>query len=66
MPKRNVNSQAANEDFYGNNAAFCCPLCSKVFIVSAHLNKKNGRACPSCGRSTGRVNGDNATIEWLD
>jgi len=25
--------KATNEDFYGNNAAFCCPLCSKVFIV---------------------------------
>ncbi len=43
-------------DLFGNNAAFACPYCSKVFIVSQFLNSK-GRPCPKCGRSTGHVEG---------
>jgi hypothetical protein len=64
MAKR-VLDPAKNEDFYGNNAAFCCPVCQKVFIVSEFLNK-NGRACPWCGKSTGHVDDSRAFIEWDD
>ena len=43
-------------DWEGNNAAFSCPICGKVFIVSGQLH--NGtRDCPSCGKSTGNVSG---------
>jgi predicted RNA-binding Zn-ribbon protein involved in translation (DUF1610 family) len=64
-----------NEDWEGNNAAFTCPLCQKVFIVSdtrMHVGpqkEKGYRKCPACGKSTGRVNGGRksggtASIEW--
>jgi transcription elongation factor Elf1 len=45
-----------NMDWIGNNAAFTCPKCGKVFIVSAHMNK-GGRDCPSCSESVGYVEG---------
>jgi len=35
-------------DKYGNNAAIQCPSCSKAFVISQLLNKKNGRPCPHC------------------
>lgn len=61
----------ANADWHGNNAAFTCPVCSKVFIVS-HFNKEgeNGRPCPGCGKSKAFVTGSpsysghQARIEW--
>ena len=36
MPVRNLDPLRLehNEDWEGNNAAFTCPLCQKVFIVS--------------------------------
>jgi hypothetical protein len=59
-----------SEDWEGNNAAFTCPLCAKVFIVSTVIHKK-GRACPGCRLSTGFVKGSKvksgaAWIEWSD
>ena len=39
-----------NEDWYGNNAAFKCPECEKIFIVTSFLNPK-GRPCPHCEKS---------------
>jgi uncharacterized protein (DUF983 family) len=39
---------------YGNNAAFRCPKCNKVFLVSGVVNRR-GRECPVCGGSTGFV-----------
>jgi hypothetical protein len=61
--------QARDEDWYGNNAAFTCPLCSKVFIVSQILNEpgepKGRRKCPSCGKSTGIVDANGARVEWF-
>ena len=44
------------DDWVGNNAAFTCPVCGKVFLVSGPLHR-NGRACPSCGRSTAHIKG---------
>jgi predicted RNA-binding Zn-ribbon protein involved in translation (DUF1610 family) len=77
MPARhlNPNGLAANEDWEGNNAAFTCPLCSKVFIVTdnpvvaASHDAKGVRRCPQCGKSIGRVSGGKlsggtASIEW--
>src|SRR6185437_11626332 len=54
-----------SEDWYGNNAAVSCPLCSKTFIVSAFLNKGR-RECPSCGRSFAHIDGGSIIIEWIE
>lgn len=61
----------ANADWHGNNAAFSCPMCSKVFVVSGFLAEgANGRGCPGCGKSIGfvsgsfREEGSQARIEW--
>jgi predicted RNA-binding Zn-ribbon protein involved in translation (DUF1610 family) len=62
--------QARDEDWEGNNAAFSCPVCGKVFLVSASPLMHNGsRECPNCHRSTGyveggRKGGGSARIEW--
>ena len=70
MAERTIypDNLALNEDWFGNNAAFTCPECAKVFIVSAMMHKK-GRACPQCGGSTGfvvggRQSGGSAKITW--
>jgi transcription elongation factor Elf1 len=61
--------EAHDEDWHGNNAAFSCPLCRKVFIVSAMLKEKNEpqrgmRKCPNCRKSTGYIDKSSARIEW--
>lgn len=58
MPRRAVDggNLRHDEDWEGNNAAFTCPACSKVFIVSGMMHK-TGRACPSCGKTKGFVKG---------
>jgi predicted RNA-binding Zn-ribbon protein involved in translation (DUF1610 family) len=62
----------ANADWFGNNTAFTCPVCSKVFIVSS-FNRVGviGRHCPGCGKSTAYVTGsaeddgkEAKKIEW--
>jgi hypothetical protein len=59
----------ADADWNGNNAAFTCPVCSKVFVVSAFINTV-GLRCPACGKSTAYVTGSpadkgtEARIEW--
>lgn len=70
MPRHELEPDGLREgeDWVGNNAAFSCPQCGKVFLVSALLHR-NGRACPACGKSTGRVeggrkSGGTAWIEW--
>ena len=35
-----------DEDWQGNNAAFTCPACKKVYIVSARMHAE-GRDCPT-------------------
>jgi hypothetical protein len=66
------NAIRHDEDWEGNNAAFTCPVCSKVFIVSGLLHQGR-RSCPNpkCGKSTAWVNGGkggsgSAGIEWDD
>lgn len=70
MEVRNIDPDIMthNEDWEGNNAAFSCPVCGKVFLVSA-LMHKGARQCPSCHKSTGYVvggkkTGGSARIEW--
>jgi len=60
--------QARDEDWDGNNAAFSCPVCGKVFLVSGHMHDGK-RECPSCHKSTGYVvagkkSDGSARIEW--
>ena len=76
MPVKNLNPDEleSDVDWEGNNAAFTCPVCQKVFIVSDILHQstqkeKGFRKCPSCGNSTarisgGRKSGGTASIEW--
>lgn len=56
VPTRKLDPLALgrDEDWEGNNAAFRCPACGKVFIVSAHAHHGT-RSCPECGQSTGFV-----------
>jgi len=58
MPIRKLDSKdlKKEEDWEGNNAAFTCPKCGKVFIVSAMIHR-NGRQCPTCFESIGHVKG---------
>jgi len=56
------------EDWEGNNIAFKCPACGKVFIVSEQIHGGE-RHCPSCGKSRGMVkggrkSGGTASIHW--
>jgi hypothetical protein len=56
------------EDWFGNNAAFECPVCGKVYVVSGFLNKGE-RSCPGCGKSRGHLAGSQgaggkAIITW--
>ncbi len=72
MPKRELNQQnlGHDEDWVGNAAAFKCPHCSKVFIVSGTRIHSGVRKCPECGKSTGRCDiegaprGGKASLEW--
>jgi len=52
----NPDSPQHDADWEGNNAAFTCPPCGKVFLVSGHLHN-GSRSCPHCGKSTGNVSG---------
>jgi hypothetical protein len=63
MPERRLdpsNLAAMDEDWLGNNAAFTCPLCRKVFIVTnapkIH-DPQEERPCPHCGGSVGHCTG---------
>lgn len=73
----NGSNLGPNEDWEGNNAAFSCPVCKKVYIVSdtrMHLapdGTKDYRECPNCGQSKARVSGGKlsggiASIEWKE
>jgi len=57
-----------NCDWVGNNAAFTCPVCGRVFVVSGMLHR-DGRLCPCCHKATGHVaggrdSGGEAFVEW--
>jgi len=55
------------DDWQGNNAAFTCRVCGRVFIVSEHIHV--GRRFCECGHSEGfvtggRKSGGSAWIAW--
>jgi hypothetical protein len=53
-----VGAADADADWKGNNAAFTCPVCSKVFLVTSFNNLgENGLNCPGCGKSTAYCTG---------
>ena len=54
--RKEISIQEQKYDYVGNNAAFTCPICKKVFIVS-ELIHKGERKCPGCGKSIGYVKG---------
>jgi uncharacterized protein (DUF983 family) len=61
------NNLGTKDDWFGNNAAFKCPVCGNTFIVSAF--SRNSRKCTNCGKSTGYCKGGKdsdgtAYIEW--
>jgi predicted RNA-binding Zn-ribbon protein involved in translation (DUF1610 family) len=72
MPTRKLDptNLGPDEDWEGSNAAFRCPHCGKVFIVSGTRLHNGVRPCPKCGRSTGRCDirgkksGGSASLEW--
>ncbi len=78
MPSRvlDQNNLGMDEDWVGNNAAFTCPHCSKVFIVSGtrihggDKTRSSSRECPNCGKSKGHCtikgqpSGGSASLEW--
>jgi predicted RNA-binding Zn-ribbon protein involved in translation (DUF1610 family) len=71
MAKREIDPKAIarDEDVLGNNAAFTCPICGKVFLVRAFPPKQSpqGRPCPGCEKSTGHPptkDERGAYIEW--
>jgi len=73
MPIKELSSHqlGMNEDWEGNNAAFRCPLCDKVFIVNSTRMHHGQRRCPNCRKSIARITGGRkaegkATIEWPD
>ena len=59
-----------NVAWVGNNAAFTCPRCGTVFLVSAMPTIHAGsRPCPTCEKSVGHCTGGRkdkgrAFIEW--
>jgi len=72
MPSKQLdpNNLGIDEDWEGNNAAFRCPHCNKVFIVSGTRVHGGKRNCPKCGKSIGycdikgRKSGGFAKLEW--
>lgn len=72
MNERHLDPHALghDEDWEGNNAAFTCPECGKVYLVSGAPNMHGGRRpCPNCGKSEanvegGRKSGGKAWICW--
>jgi peptide subunit release factor 1 (eRF1) len=58
-----------DEDWVRNNAAFTCPECGKVFLVSGQIHR-NGRDCPACGRSHAEVSSRGGAksggTAWID
>jgi hypothetical protein len=72
VPRRDLdpNNLAKADDWAGNNAAFTCPFCTGVFIVSGSpLIHGGARQCPDGGKATayiqgGAKSGGQAWVEW--
>ena len=57
-----VVDKPQDADFAGNNAAFTCPKCNHVYIVSGLIH--NGKRTCQCGESTAYIEGNKAWITW--
>jgi len=57
MKTKNLNARqpGLKEDWLADNAAFECPVCGKVYLVSGSINPV--RTCPNCGQSHGHITG---------
>jgi predicted RNA-binding Zn-ribbon protein involved in translation (DUF1610 family) len=72
MPRKKLNPEnlGLDEDWEGNAAAFRCPHCGKIFIVSGTRIHNGVRECPNCGKSRGycdikgKKSGGPASLEW--
>jgi len=73
MPIKQLDPEnlSLDEDWEGNNAAFRCPHCHYVFIVSGSRVHNGERSCRKCEKSIGRVSrkggrksGGTASLEW--
>ena len=63
-PEPNVLRKQRDADWVGNNAAFVCPACEHVYIVTGagkrYLDTTmqphcNERTCPNCGKSVAHI-----------
>jgi hypothetical protein len=66
--RRDFNPNGADEDWIGNNAAFRCDACERVYVVSGHLHK-SGRPCPFCKKTVAHVEksrGDDNGRAWIE
>ena len=62
------NNLPKDADWYGTDAAFTCPICKKVFIVSSFL-KGGKRECPVCkekSRAFCTAPADNGGVAYLE
>ena len=64
---RGIDVMSADEDWVGNNAAFKCDACQRVYVVSGFLHPK-GRPCPFCAGTIGFVEGgrDSFGRAWIE
>lgn len=64
--------QIINAELRGNNAAFVCPVCGKVYIVSAFFNNvdetrvKGKTTCPCCNKSIAFIEKDSTWKAWIE
>jgi hypothetical protein len=61
-----MSRQANVIEIYGNNAAVLCPGCPTIFIVSAVVNKKNGRTCPGYKKWIAKLKQENGTVTFSE
>jgi len=76
MPTKQWSAGAKDMDYVGNNAAFTCPACGRVFLVSAAIHPTpdgqqghdGRRKCPWCSKSEGHVAGGakSGGAAWID
>lgn len=65
MKKSDISQADLKSDVHGNNAAITCPVCGKVFIVSAIIDRGK-RACPRCEKSIGKITEKAPHQAWVE
>lgn len=66
VQKHDISAADQKNDIHGNNAAVTCPVCGKIFIVSASLDN-GSRVCPKCKMATAHISQTppyQAWVEW--